>query len=117
MKTYTKYLTINTNERIDFVNITLEAEKAVKESGIKEGIILINSMHITNSVFINDNENGLLKILKWLGKTSQKSLIIFSSTGRIMGLLICGGQYGKRSVVATTRANRFWTWESIFMEI
>ena len=69
MKTYKKYLTINTKNRIDFVNITKEVEKAVYESDVEEGMVLVNSMHITASVFINDNESGLLQDFReWLEK-------------------------------------------------
>ncbi len=57
MKTYTKYLTINTSERISFVNITDKIREIVEESDIQEGIVLINPMHITASVFINAENN------------------------------------------------------------
>jgi secondary thiamine-phosphate synthase enzyme len=59
MKTYTHYLWFNTKNRQEFVNITEEVEEAVKKSGVKEGLCLVNAMHITASVFINDNERGL----------------------------------------------------------
>jgi secondary thiamine-phosphate synthase enzyme len=69
MKTYTKYLVFNTKKRYEILNITLEIEKCVDESKIKEGICLVNSMHITSSIFINDNESGLHSdFLKWLEK-------------------------------------------------
>ena len=59
MKSYTEYLTMNVPKQMDFVNITPQVEAALKRSGIQEGILLCNSMHITASVFINDNERGL----------------------------------------------------------
>jgi len=69
MKTYRKELLFNTPTRVAFINITPEVEKAVKESGIKEGICLVNAMHITASVFINDDEPGLHSdFKKWLEK-------------------------------------------------
>ena len=69
MKTYRKELVFNTPTRVAFINITPEVEKAVKESGIKEGICLVNAMHITASVFINDDEPGLHSdFKKWLEK-------------------------------------------------
>jgi len=69
MKIYTKNLIINTEKRIDFVNITSQIKEAVKESNIIEGMVLVNPKHITASVFINDNESGLLKDFKqWLEK-------------------------------------------------
>ena len=67
MKSLTEYLTFRTKSRRGFVNITQEVEKFVKKSGIKEGICLVNAMHITASVFINDNESGLHNDYeKWL---------------------------------------------------
>lgn len=72
-KVYTKKITINTKEKIDFVKITDKVKKAVLESGVQDGIILVNSMHITASVFINDNEEGLIKDFKeWLEKLAPK---------------------------------------------
>ena len=67
MKSLTKYLTMNVRERMGFVNITGEVAGAVKESGIQEGLCLVNAMHITASVFINDDESGLHRdYMKWL---------------------------------------------------
>jgi secondary thiamine-phosphate synthase enzyme len=67
MRSNTKYLTVNVPARMDFVNITDEVAAAVKESGVREGLCLVNAMHITASVFINDNEPGLLDDYKrWL---------------------------------------------------
>ncbi len=69
MKTYRKELWFNTKNRIEFINITKEVQKAVDESGIKEGFVLVNAMHITASVFINDDETGLHSdFKKWLEK-------------------------------------------------
>jgi secondary thiamine-phosphate synthase enzyme len=59
MKSHRKVLTLNVPARIGFVNITPEVEAAVKESGVKEGLCLVNPMHITASVFVNDDESGL----------------------------------------------------------
>jgi secondary thiamine-phosphate synthase enzyme len=67
MKFYTHYLTFNIPARMDFVNITDEVERCVGVSGVKEGLCLVNAMHITASVFINDNESGLHEDYKrWL---------------------------------------------------
>ena len=69
MKSYTEHLWFNTSKRIEFINITDKVEQAVKKSGIKEGIVLVNAMHITASVFINDDESGLIEDYKgWLAK-------------------------------------------------
>ena len=59
MKTHTAYLTINLPEKTGFLHLTPQVEEAVRKSGVREGIALINSMHITSSVFVNDNERGL----------------------------------------------------------
>ena len=67
MKSHTEYLTLNIPERMGFLNITSKLEQAVAESGVKEGILLCNAMHITASVFINDDESGLHQDYeKWL---------------------------------------------------
>jgi len=67
MKSFTEYLTFNTKTRRTFVNITSQIERIVKNSKINEGFCLVNAMHITASVFINDNESGLHKDYeKWL---------------------------------------------------
>ena len=59
MKSYTEYLTLNIPSKMAFQNLTPQVEAAVKKSGVQEGIVLVNAMHITASVFINDNERGL----------------------------------------------------------
>ena len=67
MKSLTEYLTFKTKTRRAFVNITLDIEKLVKQSKVNEGLCLVNAMHITASVFINDNESGLHNDYdKWL---------------------------------------------------
>ena len=67
MKSLTRYLTMNVPARMDFVNITGEVREAVRESGVQEGMCLVNAMHITASVFINDDEAGLHEDYKrWL---------------------------------------------------
>lgn len=67
MKAITEYLSFNTKDKIEFINITRKIEEIVKKSGVKEGICLVNAMHITASVFINDEEEGLRKDFKeWL---------------------------------------------------
>jgi secondary thiamine-phosphate synthase enzyme len=59
MKAHTKYLTLHIPTERAFVNITPQVEAALRESGVQEGLALVNSMHITSSVFINDDEHGL----------------------------------------------------------
>jgi secondary thiamine-phosphate synthase enzyme len=59
MKSYRRELWFNTTQRREFINITQQVEECLRESGIREGLCLVNPMHITASVFINDNESGL----------------------------------------------------------
>ena len=67
MKSHTEYLTLNIPSKMAFRNITPQVEAAVKKSGVQEGLVLINAMHITASVFINDDEPGLHHDFgKWL---------------------------------------------------
>ncbi len=67
MKTYTEHLTFNVPARMDFVNITDRVADCVSKSGVQEGLVLCNAMHITASVFINDDETGLHEdYKKWL---------------------------------------------------
>lgn len=67
MKSHTEYLTFNLPARMAFENITPRVEEIVRQSGIREGLVLCNAMHITASVFINDDEPGLLSDYgKWL---------------------------------------------------
>src|SRR5205085_3222730 len=59
MKTFTEYLTLNIPSKMAFKNITPDVEEAIRKSGVMEGMVLVNSMHITSSVFVNDDEAGL----------------------------------------------------------
>jgi secondary thiamine-phosphate synthase enzyme len=73
MKTYRKELSFETKKRREFIRITPQIEACLQESGIREGLILINAMHITASVFINDNESGLhADFEKWLEKLAPE---------------------------------------------
>ena len=78
MKSLRKTLTFEVAERMDFVNITPEIEDALRESGVQEGLCLVNAMHITASVFINDDEPGLhedyKRWLEWLAANLQPVL-------------------------------------------
>ena len=67
MKFHTKYLTFQTKKHREYLNITPEVEEALRESGIREGMILVSAMHITAAVYVNDAENGLIQdIDEWL---------------------------------------------------
>lgn len=67
MKSLTEHLWFNTKNRIEFINITDKIEELIKKSGVKDGIVLVNAMHITASVYINDAESGLINdFQEWL---------------------------------------------------
>ena len=73
MKTYRKELWFSTNKRRELINITPTVEACLAESGIKEGLVLCNAMHITASVFINDDESGLHRDFeRWLEKLAPE---------------------------------------------
>ncbi len=61
VKSYTKYLWFNTPKRREYINITREVEEAVRESGIQEGMALVSAMHITAGVYVNDDEEGIIR--------------------------------------------------------
>ena len=73
MKSYRKELTFNTPNRRGYINITGEVQQAIDDSGVKEGLVLVNAMNITASVFVNDDEGGLHSDFeKWLEKLAPE---------------------------------------------
>lgn len=73
MKSYRKELWFETSSRREYINITPEVNKCLQESGVKEGLVLVNAMHISASVFINDDESGLHHDFeKWLEKLAPE---------------------------------------------
>ena len=119
MKSQTKYLTFNTAERHAFVNITSQVRKVVEESGVKEGLVLVNAMHISASVFINDDESGLHQDFeKWLGKLAPYSPgdYLHNRTGEDNADSHLKRQImGREVVVAITNGKMdFGPWEQIF---
>ena len=120
MKSYKKELWFNAPERIAFINITNQVEEALHESGIKEGLCLINAMHITASVFINDNERGLHEDYKrWLEELAPHEPIsqyLHNRTGEDNGDAHLKRQVmGREVVVAVTNGRLdFGPWEQIF---
>jgi secondary thiamine-phosphate synthase enzyme len=75
MKTHTEYLWFNTEKRTQFINITDKVQKAITNSGIKEGLCHVNAMHITSGVYINDAESGLISdIQEWVEKLAPGGL-------------------------------------------
>ena len=120
MKSFHKELWFNIEQRMDFINITNDIEIAVNESGIKEGLCLVNAMHITASVFINDDESGLHRDYKlWLEKLAPHeplSRYDHNLTGEDNGDAHHKRQImGREVVVAITEGRlHFGTWEQIF---
>ena len=120
MKSYHKELWKEIPTRMDFVNITPEVEEAVRESGIRNGFCLVNAMHITASVFINDDESGLHRDYKrWLEELAPHEPISHydhNRTGEDNGDAHHKRQVmGREVVVAITDGQlHFGTWEQIF---
>ena len=120
MKSLTEYLTFKTKTRRAFVNITLDIEKLVKQSKVNEGLCLVNAMHITASVFINDNESGLHNDYeKWLEDIAPHEPIDqydHNKTGEDNADAHLKRQVmGREVVVAITDAKLdFGPWEQIF---
>lgn len=120
MKSYKKELWFNTQERVAFINITSQVEEALHESRIKEGLCLINAMHISASVFINDDERGLHKDYKrWLEELAPHEPIsqyLHNRTGEDNGDAHLKRQVmGREVVVAITNGRLdFGPWEQIF---
>ena len=120
MKSYKKELWFNIPERVVFINITNQVEEALQESGIKEGLCLINAMHITASVFINDDERGLHEdYKKWLEELAPHEPISqyhHNRSGEDNGDAHLKRQImGREVVVAVTDGKLdFGPWEQIF---
>ncbi|MCX7957297.1 MAG: secondary thiamine-phosphate synthase enzyme YjbQ [Endomicrobia bacterium] len=119
MKSYTEYLIFNTKNKVEFINITNEVEKAVEKSCIKEGLCLVNAMHITASVFINDEEEGLKNDFKeWLEKLAPYDLNLYrhNLTGEDNGHAhLKRTIMGREVVVAVTNGKLdLGPWEQIF---
>jgi secondary thiamine-phosphate synthase enzyme len=121
VKSLTRYLTMNVPARMEFVNITEEVREAVRESGVREGLCLVNAMHITASVFINDDEMGLHEDYKrWLEKLApydpSPQAYRHNRTGEDNGDAHHKRQLmGREVVVAVTGGTLdFGPWEQIF---
>jgi len=119
MKSYRKELTFNTKTRRAIVNITPQVDAALRESGVKEGLVLVNAMNITAGVFINDNESGLHRDYeRWLEKLApEKPHSQYDHNGyednadaHLKRTIM-----GRETVVAITNGQLdFGTWEQIF---
>ena len=120
MRTFRKELWFNIPQRRDYINITSEVEECLHESGIKEGLCLVNAMHITASVYINDAESGLLQDYDdWLEKLAPHGPISryrHNRTGEDNGDAHLKRQIMGREVVVAVTEGRlyFGTWEQIY---
>ncbi len=119
MKNYRQELWFSTKGRSEFVNITRQVEEAVAKSGVKEGFVLVNAMHITASVFINDDEEGLHKdFTDFLEKLVPYEVNRYrhNLTGEDNGDAHIKRQlFGREVVVAITNGKLdFGPWEQIF---
>lgn len=120
MKSLTEYLTLKTETRRAFINITSQVESLVNKSGIQEGFCLVNAMHITASVFINDNERGLLEdfeeLLEDIAPHEPVSQYQHNLTGEDNAdAHLKRTIMGREVVVAVTRGKLdFGPWEQIF---
>ena len=120
MKSYRKELWFNVRKRREFINITPQVNTCLKESGIREGIALVNAMHITASVFINDDESGLHQDYeKWLEKLAPHEPISqyrHNNTGEDNGDAHLKRQVMGREVVVAITGGKldFGPWEQIF---
>lgn len=119
MKSYRKELWFSTQRRREFLNITRQVEECLRESGIQEGLLLCNAMHITASVFINDNESGLhADFEKWLEKLApEKPYSQYAHNGAEdnADAHLKRTVMGREIVVAVTNGKLdFGPWEQIF---
>ena len=119
MKSTTRYLKFQIRERMEFLNITPDVRSVVHESGVQEGLCLVNAMHITASVFINDDESGLHQDYKrWLEELAphDPSRYLHNRTGEDNGDAHHKRQIMGREVVVAITAGEldFGPWEQIF---
>jgi secondary thiamine-phosphate synthase enzyme len=121
MKSKTEYLTFSIPERMGFVNITRDVERVVGESGVREGLVLVNAMHITASVFINDDEPGLHEdYRRWLEELApfdpSPERYHHNRTGEDNGDAHHKRQVMGREVVVAITEGRldFGPWEQVF---
>jgi secondary thiamine-phosphate synthase enzyme len=119
MKSLTEHLSFTTGSQIEFINITSQVEKLVRKSAIKEGLCLVNAMHITASVFINDEEPGLKQDFKrWLEGLAPKDISRYNHnlTGEDNGHAhLKRTVMGREVVIAITKGKLdFGPWEQVF---
>ena len=120
MRSETRHLIFHLPDRVGFVNITARVEEAVRASGVREGLCLVNAMHITASVFINDDERGLhADFTRWLEVLAPHEPLeryLHNRTGEDNGDAHLKRQVMGREVVVAITGGRldFGPWEQIF---
>jgi len=119
MKTYRKELTFQTQKKREYINITPQVQEAIRQSGVRDGLVLVNPMHITASVYINDDEGGLIQDFDdFLEKIAPYDLKGYRHhrTGEDNGDSHLKRQLFGREVVAAITDGKldFGTWEQIF---
>jgi secondary thiamine-phosphate synthase enzyme len=120
MKSFRKELWFNTSSRMEFINITPQVRQALQESGVQEGLLLVNAMHITASVFINDDEGGLHRDYQnWLEELAPHAPLDayqHNRTGEDNADAHLKRQVMGREVVVAVTGGRldFGPWEQIF---
>lgn len=119
MKSYTEHIWFNTTKQIEFINITDQVQELIIKSKIKEGMVLVNAMHITASVYINDAESGLINdYQKWLKKLAPMDVDLYQHnlTGEDNAYAHLWRTIMGREVVCAITNGRldFGPWEQIY---
>lgn len=119
MKSHTEYLWFETKKRREYLNITAKVEEIIRKSGVQEGLVLVNAMHITASCYVNDDERGLIADFdEFLEKTAPYDVKKYRhhQTGEDNGDAHLKRQiFGREVVAAVTKGKLdFGPWEQIF---
>ena len=119
MKSYRETLTVHTKQKREYLNITPKVEAAIQKSGVREGLVLVNPMHITASCYINDDERGLIQDFdEFLEKIAPYDVKKYRhhQTGEDNGDAHLKRQIFGREVVAAVTGGKldFGPWEQIF---
>lgn len=117
MKFHTEYLTFNTKQREEFINITPKIEEAVRKSGVKEGMVLVSAMHITAAVYVNDAEDGLIEDIKeWLRGLAPEKNYRHHRTGEDNGAAHLKNLILHHQVICPVTAGKldFGPWQQVY---
>lgn len=119
MKSHREYLTFNTKKKREYINITPQVEEVIKKSGVKEGLVLVNPMHITASCYVNDDEDGLIhdfdEFLEKIAPYDLKKYLHHRTGEDNADAHIKRQLFGREVVVSITEGKLdFGPWEQIF---